>query len=67
MKIEDYRKLSVDELQKELLELKREQFTLRIRKGTGDKPKSHLVLQNRRSVARIKTVMTQKKKEGELA
>lgn len=67
MSIVDYRNMSIDELQKELLELKREQFTLRIRKGTGDKPKSHLVLVNRRNVARVKTVMTAKKKEGDLA
>lgn len=51
---------SVDELNSELNNLLRESFNLRMQKATGQLTKSHQVRVNRRSVARIKTILRQK-------
>ena len=63
MKASELRGKSVEELNKELLGLLKEQFNLRLRKSTGQLNQSHLIRQNRRDIARIKTVLT--KKAGE--
>lgn len=47
-------------LQKELQELLREQFNLRMQKGTGQLDKSHRLKEVRRSIARVKTIMNEK-------
>ncbi|OYX32263.1 MAG: 50S ribosomal protein L29 [Caulobacterales bacterium 32-69-10] len=60
MKIEDVRGLTADQLNDNLLNLKREQFNLRFQQATGQMEKSHRVEQVRRDIARIKTVMRQK-------
>lgn len=64
MKVTDLRSKSVEELNKELLALLREQFNLRIQKGSGQSPKSHLFRQARVAIARIKTIL---KEKGSLA
>ena len=56
----DLRAKSADALREELLSLKREQFNLRMQKSTGQDSKPHLIRQARKSVARIKTILTQK-------
>ena len=53
-------KKSVDELKVELIELLKEQFSLRIQKGAGQAPKSHVFRKVRRGIARIKTILNQK-------
>lgn len=60
MKAIDLSKKSVDELKVELVELLKEQFSLRIQRGAGQAPKSHLFRKVRRGIARIKTILTQK-------
>ena len=65
MSIQEYREMTVENLTQELLALKRAQFNLRIQRGTGEAPKQHLFRSNRRNIARIKTVIAQKKHEGE--
>ena len=60
MKANELRKKSAGELSKELLALLREQFNLRILKGTGQPMKSHLLKQVRLNIARIKTILTEK-------
>ena len=60
MKIEDVRGLTADQLNDNLLNLKREQFNLRFQQATGQMEKSHRVEQVRRDIARIKTVMRAK-------
>jgi large subunit ribosomal protein L29 len=60
MKIEEVRGLTADQLNDNLLNLKREQFNLRFQQATGQMEKSHRVEQVRRDIARIKTVMRQK-------
>jgi large subunit ribosomal protein L29 len=60
MKASELREKSTEELNKELLALLREQFNLRIQKGTGQSPKPHLFSKVRVAVARIKTILKQK-------
>jgi large subunit ribosomal protein L29 len=60
MKASELREKSVEELNQDLLGLLKEQFNLRLRKSTGQLNQSHLMTQNRKDIARIKTVLTQK-------
>jgi len=60
MKASELRTKSVDELMKELLALLREQFNLRMQKGTGQAPKIHLFKKVKLSIARIKTILREK-------
>jgi large subunit ribosomal protein L29 len=59
MKASELRNKSAEELSQDLLGLLKEQFNLRLRKSTGQLNQSHLLRQNKRDIARIKTVMTQ--------
>lgn len=59
-KIEELRSLSVDELQNELLSLRKEQLNLRMKKANGTLDKTHLITLVRKSVARVKTMLTEK-------
>ncbi len=59
-KISDVRTKTTDELQDELLNLKKEQFNLRFQKATGQLENTARVRQVRRDIARIKTVQAQK-------
>lgn len=61
MKAAELRNKSVDELQKELLALLKEQFNLRIQKGVGQPPKANLFKKVRLGIARIKTILNEKK------
>ncbi|UCB53744.1 MAG: 50S ribosomal protein L29 [Thiotrichales bacterium] len=60
----EYRNMSVDDLKKELIELRREQFNLRMQQGAGNMPKVHRFGAVRKDIARIKTVLTQKTETG---
>jgi large subunit ribosomal protein L29 len=51
---------SVEELQSELLELRKEQFNLRMQKATGQANQTHTLKDVRRNIARVKTVINQK-------
>lgn len=59
-KINELRKLTVDELQDELLTLRKEQFNLRMKKSNGSLDKTHLVTLMRKSIAKVKTILTEK-------
>lgn len=54
---------SVDELNTELLELRKEQFNLRMQKGVGESPKPYLHKRVRRDIARVKTILKEKERE----
>lgn len=56
----ELRKKSIEELTQEMLALLKEQFNLRIQKGSGQLPKPNLLKKVRRDIARIKTVLTEK-------
>ena len=64
MNIKEYREKSNVELIKELDILIKERFTLRIQRGTGLNPKPHLFSINKKSIARIKTILNEKKVDG---
>ena len=60
MKAAELRNKSVEDLNKELMELLREQFNLRMQKGTGQLARPHQMRQVRRSIARVKTLLREK-------
>lgn len=65
MKGKEIRQKSSEELQKELLELSRELFNLRMQKGTGQLPRPSRFKLVRRDIARIKTVLTERRGDGQ--
>ena len=52
--------MTIDELQTELLSLRKDQFTLRMKKASGSLDKTHHINLVRKSVARVKTMLTEK-------
>ena len=60
MKASELRAKSSEDLGKELLVLREEQFKLRMQKATGQLGQSHLLKHNQREIARVKTVLTEK-------
>jgi large subunit ribosomal protein L29 len=60
MKASELRAKSSDELTKELLTLREEQFKLRMQRTTGQLGQTHLLQINQRDIARVKTLLTEK-------
>ena len=60
MKIDDLKTKSEDELKVELDTLKKEAFNLRFQQATGQLENTARVRQVRRSVARVKTILSGK-------
>jgi large subunit ribosomal protein L29 len=60
----DLKVMSSDQLEQELLNLKREQFNLRFQRATGQLENTSRVRTVRRDIARIKTLCAQKRLEG---
>jgi large subunit ribosomal protein L29 len=64
--IDDLKPQTDDQLQQQLLQLKREQFNLRFQSATNQLEKPSRVREVRRTIARIKTLQTQRSKaQGE--
>ncbi|NIR30688.1 MAG: 50S ribosomal protein L29 [Gammaproteobacteria bacterium] len=61
MKAPELRKKSTEELRKELLDLSREAFNLRMQKGTGQLSRPHQIKRVRRDIARVKTVLSERR------
>ena len=59
MEASELRNKSVDELNQELLELRREQFNLRMQQATGELTHHHEHRRVKRDIARVKTVLTE--------
>ena len=57
MKIDQIRGMTSDQLQDQLISLKKEQFNLRFQAATGQMEKTHRVDEIRKDIARIKTVL----------
>lgn len=57
---DELRKQSAQDLNKQLHELFREQFNLRMQKGMGANPKPHLFTNVRRQIARLKTIIQER-------
>jgi len=61
MDIKELKNKSAAELNEQLVELRREQFNLRMARGTGQLAKPHELKRVRRDVARVKTLLGAKK------
>jgi large subunit ribosomal protein L29 len=61
MKASDIRPMTVDQIDDEVLKLKKEQFNLRFQRATGQLANTARVREVRRDVARLKTVARQKR------
>jgi len=59
MNAEDLRQKKPEELDSLLLELLREQFNLRMQKGSGQLSKPSEMNRVRRDIARVKTILTE--------
>ena len=60
MKATELREKSNEDLNKQLLTLREEQFKLRMQKSTGQLGQTHLLQQNQRDIARVRTVLNEK-------
>ena len=60
MKAGDLRNMTLDQLEDELVKLKKEQFNLRFQQASGQLENVARVRQVRRDVARVKTITRQK-------
>jgi large subunit ribosomal protein L29 len=61
MKVADARAMTLDQLDDEVLKLKKEQFNLRFQRATGQLENTARVRVIRRDIARMKTVAAQKR------
>ena len=61
MKAGDLRAMSLDQLDDQLVKLKKEQFNLRFQKASGQLENTSRVRQVRRDIARVLTLATQKR------
>ncbi|MBN2752638.1 MAG: 50S ribosomal protein L29 [Rhodospirillaceae bacterium] len=66
-KAEELRAKSIDQLQDDLIALKKEQFNMRFQRASGQLENTARVRQVRREIARIKTVMGVKRGVGKNA
>ena len=65
VKTKDLRAMSVDELESKLLEAKKEQFNLRIQQSTGQLQNTAVIRKVRREIAKINTLLTERKKNSQ--
>jgi len=61
MKVADVRAMTLDQLDDEVLKLKKEQFNLRFQRATGQLENTSRVRVIRRDIARMKTIAGQKR------
>ncbi len=67
MNAQDLKAKSEKDLREQLSGLLREQFSLRMLKGTGQLTKPHELRRVRRDIARVNTILNEKSKEGTAA
>ena len=61
LKVEDIRRMSPDEMDAEVLKLKKERFNLRFQRATGQLENTSRIREARRDIARVKTIARQKR------
>ena len=61
MKVADIRAMTVDQIDDEVLKLKKEQFNLRFQRATGQLENTARVREVRRDIARLKTIAQHKR------
>ena len=64
MKMAELTQKGADELNAELVELRKEQFNLRMQRGAGQDVKPHLWQQAKKNIARVKTALRMKQGEA---
>ncbi|QQS11765.1 MAG: 50S ribosomal protein L29 [Rhodospirillales bacterium] len=64
MKASDLRAKTPDELKTELVNLRKESFNMRFQKANGQLDKVSRVREVRRDIARVQTILAQKKNAG---
>ena len=64
MKTNDIRKMSTEEITKKIEELKSELFDMRMKQATAALEKSHKINEDRKTIARLKTVLSERQNEG---
>ena len=57
MELKQLREKSAEQLGAHLGDLRKEQFSLRMQKATGQQPKTHEIRRVRREIARVKTLL----------
>jgi large subunit ribosomal protein L29 len=65
-RLSDLKIMSVDQLEQELLSLKKEQFNLRFQRATGQLENTARVRAVRRDIARVKTIAAQRQQKAEV-
>ena len=60
----EYRNASDEELQEKIGDLSKELFELRMQKSTGQLVQTNLIRSDKKNIARIKTLMIERKTEG---
>ena len=63
MNTAELRAIGREELYEELLRLRKEQFGLRMQDASGQLGQYHLLKQVKKDIARVKTIMMEKRKE----
>ena len=66
-RVSDLKAMTVDQLNEELVKLKKEQFNLRFQRATGQLENSSRVRVVRRDIARVQTVANAKRATAEKA
>ena len=67
MKASELRQMNLEQLNDELVELRKEQFNLRMQEGIGQSPRQDRFGKVRRDIARVKTVINEKHSVGDSA
>ena len=65
MKVKEIRELSTEEINKKIVSSKEELFNLRLQQATGVLEKPSRIRELRHEVARMKTVLRERKSEGD--
>ena len=65
VKTKDLRAMTIDELETKLTENKKEQFNLRVQQATGQLQNTSNIRKVRREVARINTLISERKKNSQ--
>jgi large subunit ribosomal protein L29 len=61
MKVDDIRRMSPDQMEDAILNLKKERFNLRFQRATGQLENTSRMRETRRDIARIKTIAAQQR------
>ena len=64
MKFNELKEMTIEELDQQLVDIKKEQFNLKLQQVSGQLENPSRMKELRRTVARIKTIQTAKKVEG---